>query len=107
MGGEPDRIFARAEKGVAAAKKEREGALERELDEIEYLSGNPAFRSWFKRVIASQGGILMNAIRDEAGQAQGVAMFYIARDLARTDGGQQLVSEIVSEQFGKTKKGNS
>ena len=107
MGKEPDEIFARGE----GAAKEREKALvaqvEREEEEIQSLAVDSVFRSWLKRIVRQQGGVLVNAIRTEAGQAQGMTLYYIVADIARVEAGQQLVSEIVSEQFGKTKKGNS
>ena len=107
LGKRPDEIFARGEAVDEEAKKRLVEEVEREEEEINALADNPVFKSWLKRIIRQQGGVLVNAIRTEAGQAQGMTLYYIARDLARTDAGMQLVSEIVSEQFGKTKKGNS
>ena len=107
LGDEPDKIFARGEKAAEAAKRQLVEQVEREEEEISALAVNPVFKSWLKRIVRQQGGVLVNAIRTEAGQAQGMTLYYIVADLARVEAGHQLVSEIVSEQFGKTKKGNS
>ena len=104
LGKEPDRIFAQAGKDAAADEKERRDA---ELKEIEALARSPIFKSWIRRTFRQNGGMFNDFLKTDAGQAQGMTLYYIARDLARTDAGMQLVSEIVSEQFGKTKKGNS
>ena len=100
MGDKPDRIFARGEKAVETAKKELVEKVEREEEEIQALAVNPVFKSWLRRIVRQQGGVLMNAIRTEAGQAQGMTLYYIVADIARVEAGQQLISEIVSEQFG-------
>lgn len=107
LGDQPDRIFARGENAAEAAKKELVARVEREEEEIQALSVNPVFRSWLKRIVRQQGGVLVNAIRTEAGQAQGMTLYCIVADIARVEAGHQLVSEIVSEQFAKTKKGSN
>ena len=107
LGDEPDKIFARGEKAGEEAKKRLVEQVEREEEEISALAVNSVFKSWLKRIVRQQGGVLVNAIRTEAGQAQGMTLYYIVADIARVEAGHQLVSEIVSEQFGKTKKGNS
>lgn len=107
LGKEPDRIFARGDAAAATAKRELVERVEREEEEIRALAVDPVFQSWLKRIVRQQGGVLVNAIRTEAGQAQGMTLYYIVADIARVEAGHQLVSEIVSEQFGKTKKGNS
>ena len=104
MGNKPDAIFARGEKAAEAAKKELVEKVEREEEEINALAVNPIFKSWLKRIVRQQGGVLVNAIRTEAGQAQGMTLYYIVADLARVEAGHQLVSEIVSEQFGGPRK---
>ena len=107
LGNEPDKIFARGEATTEESKKRLVEQVEREEEEIGALAVNPVFKSWLKRIVRQQGGVLVNAIRTEAGQAQGMTLYYIVADIARVEAGHQLVSEIVSEQFGKTKKGNS
>ena len=107
MGGEPDRIFARAEKGVAAAAAEERERRDRELEEIQILAKHAAFKGWIKRTFRSNGGMFNDFLKTDAGQAQGMTLYYIARDLSRTDAGKALVSEIVSEQFGKAEKGTN
>ena len=107
LGKEPDAIFARAdraEKDAAADRKERRDA---ELGEIEALSLSPVFKSWIRRMFRQNGGMFNDTLKTDAGQAQGMTLYYIARDLSRTDAGKELVSEIVSEHFGKAGKGNS
>ena len=104
LGEEPDKIFARGGKGVADEEKEKRVT---ELEEIAVLAKHAAFKNWLKRVFRQNGGMFNDFLKTDAGQAQGMTLYYIARDLARTEEGMQLVSEIVSEQFGKTKKGNS
>ena len=106
LGKEPDRIFARGDASAADAERELAERAGREEEEISTLAASPVFGSWLRRIVRQQGGVLVNAIRTEAGQAQGLSLYCILADIARTGKGQQLVSEIVSEQFGKTKKGN-
>ena len=105
MGKVPDAIFARANqagKDAAAEEKERRDT---ELKEIEALALSPVFRSWVKRTFRQNGGMFNDFLKTDAGQAQGMTLYYIARDLSRTEAGLALVSEIVSEQFGKAEKG--
>ena len=105
MGREPDKIFARANqagKDAAAEEKERRDT---ELKEIEALALSPVFKSWIRRTFRQNGGMFNDFLKTDAGQAQGMTLYYIARDLSRTDAGKALVSEIVSEHFGKAEKG--
>ena len=105
LGKEPDAIFARAaeaHKDAAAEEKERRDT---ELKEIEALALSPVFRSWVKRTFRQNGGMFNDFLKTDAGQAQGMTLYYIARDLSRTEAGLALVSEIVSEHFGKAEKG--
>ena len=107
LGKEPDAIFARAEQAhrdAAAEEKERRDA---ELKEIEALALSPVFKSWIRRTFRQNGGMFNDFLKTDAGQAQGMTLYYIARDLSRTDAGMALVSEIVSDQFGQTKKGSN
>ena len=107
MGKVPDAIFARANQAGKDAAVEEKERRDTELKEIEALALSPVFKSWIRRTFRQNGGMFNDFLKTDAGQAQGMTLYYIARDLARTDAGMQLVSEIVSEQFGKTKKGNS
>ena len=107
MGKEPDRIFARADKAIADAAAEEKERRDAELKEIEALALSPVFRSWVKRTFRQNGGMFNDFLKTDAGQAQGMTLYYIARDLSRTDAGKALVSEIVSEQFGKAEKGTN
>ena len=107
LGNEPDKIFARANqagKDAAAEEKERRDT---ELKEIEALALSPVFRSWLRRTFRQNGGMFNDFLKTDAGQAQGMTLYYIARDLARTPAGMKLVDEIVSDQFGQTKKGSN
>ena len=107
MGKEPDRIFARANQaGKDAAADERE-RRDTELKEIEALALSPVFKSWIRRTFRQNGGMFNDFLKTDAGQAQGMTLYYIARDLGRTDAGMKLVEEIVSDQFGQTKKGSN
>jgi len=103
LGNEPDRIFAQERPEVVPEVRER---LEEERKDIEVLSAHAAFKRWIKRTFREQGGMLNSCLKTDAGQAQGMALYCIARDLSRTDAGRQLVSEIVSEHFGTNKKGH-
>ena len=107
MGKASDAIFARANQAAKDAAAEEKERRDTELKEIEALALSPVFKSWIRRTFRQNGGMFNDFLKTDAGQAQGMTLYYIARDLARTDAGMQLVSEIVSEQFGKTKKGNS
>ena len=107
MGKESDAIFARAGETAKTAATEEKERRDMELKEIEALALSPVFKSWIRRTFRQNGGMFNDFLKTDAGQAQGMTLYYIARDLSRTDAGMQLVSEIVSEQFGKTKKGNS
>ena len=107
MGKVPDAIFARADQAVRSAAAEEKERRDTELKEIAALALSPVFKSWIRRTFRQNGGMFNDFLKTDAGQAQGMTLYYIARDLSRTDAGMQLVSEIVSEQFGKTKKGNS
>ena len=107
MGKVPDAIFARAnqaDKDAATEEKERRDA---ELKEIEALALSPVFKSWIRRTFRQNGGMFNDFLKTDAGQAQGMTLYYIARDLGRTDAGMKLVEEIVSDQFGQTKKGSN
>ena len=106
LGKNPERIFARSNAAEEAVKKELVARVEREEEEINALAVDPVFKSWISRIVRQQGGVLVNAIRTEAGQAQGMTLYYIVADLARVEAGHRLVSEIVSEQFANPKKGN-
>ena len=105
LGKKPDEIFARGKAADEDAKRRLVAEVEREEEEIQTLAVDPIFKSWLKRIVRQQGGVLVNAIRTEAGQAQGMTLYYIVADIARVEAGHQLVSEIVSEQFGKPRKG--
>ena len=107
MGKASDAIFARAGEAAKTAATEEKERRDTELKEIEALALSPVFKSWIRRTFRQNGGMFNDFLKTDAGQAQGMTLYYIARDLSRTDAGMQLVSEIVSEQFGKTKKGNS
>ena len=107
MGKASDAIFARANQAAKDAAAEEKERRDTELKEIEALALSPVFNSWIRRTFRQNGGMFNDFLKTDAGQAQGMTLYFIARDLARTDAGMQLVSEIVSEQFGKTKKGNS
>ena len=104
MGKESDAIFARAERTAAAEERERRDT---ELKEIEALALSPVFKSWIRRTFRQNGGMFNDFLKTDAGQAQGMTLYYIARDLGRTDAGMKLVEEIVSDQFGQTKKGSN
>ena len=107
MGREPDTSVARATqagKDAATEEKERRDA---ELKEIEALALSPVFKSWIRRTFRQNGGMFNDFLKTDAGQAQGMTLYYIARDLGRTDAGMKLVEEIVSDQFGQTKKGSN
>ena len=107
LGKEPDAIFARAaeaHKDAAAEEKERRDT---ELKEIAALALSPVFKSWIRRTFRQNGGMFNDFLKTDAGQAQGMTLYYIARDLGRTDAGMKLVEEIVSDQFGQTKKGSN
>ena len=104
LGNAPDKIFARAERTAAAEERERRDT---ELKEIEALALSPVFRSWIRRTFRQNGGMFNDFLKTDAGQAQGMTLYYIARDLSRTDAGMKLVGEIVSDQFGQTKKGSN
>ena len=105
LGEEPDKIFARGGAAVSERKKELEERAEKEQQEIGCLVANPIFVSWFKRIVRQQGGFMTSSIRDEAGQAQSLTLYYIAKDLARTEEGGELVAEIVREQLGSSRVG--
>ena len=107
MGREPDKIFARANqagKDAAAEEKERRDT---ELKEIEALALSPVFKSWIRRTFRQNGGMFNDFLKTDAGQAQGMTLYYIARDLSRTEEGKGLVEEIVSDHFGQIKKGQN
>ena len=107
MGREPDAIFARADQAVKTAAAEEKERRDTELKEIEALALSPVFRSWIRRTFRQNGGMFNDFLKTDAGQAQGMTLYYIARDLGRTDAGMKLVEEIVSDQFGQTKKGSN
>ena len=105
MGREPDEVFARADQAARDAATEEKERRDAELKEIEALALSPVFRSWIRRTFRQNGGMFNDFLKTDAGQAQGMTLYYIARDLSRTEAGLALVSEIVSEQFGKAEKG--
>jgi len=100
LGNEPDRIFARAQSSEPTTAEVRE-RLEEEKRDIDVLANHAAFQRWIRRTFRAQGGMFNDCLKTDAGQAQGMALYCIARDLTRTDAGRQLVSQIVSEHFGK------
>ena len=106
LGKEPDAIFARAGRAAGDAASEEKERRDTELKEISALALSPVFRSWLKRTFRSNGGMFNDFLKTDAGQAQGMTLYYIARDLSRTEEGAALVSEIVSDHFGQTKKGS-
>ena len=105
MGKKPDKIFAKLDQASEAARIEAEERLGKELEEIGVLANHAVFRSWLKRIVRKQGGILASAIRDEAGQAQSLTLYFIAKDLCRAEAGKTLVLEIVGDHFGEPQKG--
>ena len=107
LGKEPDRIFARANQAAKDAAAEEKERRDTELKEIEALALSPVFKSWIRRTFRQNGGMFNDFLKTDAGQAQGMTLYFIARDLSRTDAGMALVSEIVSDQFGQTKKGSN
>ena len=107
LGKEPDAIFARAGKAAGDAAAEEKERRDAELKEISALALSPVFRSWLKRTFRSNGGMFNDFLKTDAGQAQGMTLYFIARDLSRTEEGAALVSEIVSDHFGQTKKGSN
>ena len=107
LGREPDRIFARANQAAKDAAAEEKERRDTELKEIEALALSPVFKSWIRRTFRQNGGMFNDFLKTDAGQAQGMTLYYIARDLGRTDAGMKLVEEIVSDQFGQTKKGSN
>ena len=107
MGKASDAIFARAGEAAKDAANEEKEHRDTELKEIEALALSPVFKCWIKRTFRQNGGMFNDFLKTDAGQAQGMTLYYIARDLSRTEEGKKLVSEIVSDHFGQTKKGNS
>ena len=107
LGKEPDRIFARTDQAVKSAAAEEKERRDTELKEIAALALSPVFKSWIRRTFRQNGGMFNDFLKTDAGQAQGMTLYYIARDLSRTDEGMKLVEEIVSDQFGQTKKGSN
>ena len=107
MGKVPDAIFARANQAGKDAAAEEKVRRDTELKEIEALALSPVFKSWIRRTFRQNGGMFNDFLKTDAGQAQGMTLYYIARDLGRTDAGMKLVEEIVSDQFGQTKKGSN
>ena len=107
MGKVPDAIFARAGEAAKTAAAEEKERRDTELKEIEALALSPVFKSWIRRTFRQNGGMFNDFLKTDAGQAQGMTLYYIARDLGRTDAGMKLVEEIVSDQFGQTKKGSN
>ena len=105
MGKASDAIFARAGEAAKDAATEEKERRDTELKEIAALALSPVFRSWIKRTFRQNGGMFNDFLKTDAGQAQGMTLYFIARDLSRTDAGKDLVSEIVSEHFGKAEKG--
>ena len=107
MGKASDAIFARANQAAKDAAAEEKERRDTELKEIEALALSPVFKSWIRRTFRQNGGMFNDFLKTDAGQAQGMTLYYIARDLVRTDAGMKLVEEIVSDQFGQTKKGSN
>ena len=107
LGKEPNRIFARTDQAVKSAAVEEKERRDTELKEIAALALSPVFKSWIRRTFRQNGGMFNDFLKTDAGQAQGMTLYYIARDLSRTEEGMQLVEEIVSDQFGQTKKGQN
>ena len=107
MGKASDAIFARAGEAAKTAATEEKERRDTELKEIEALALSPVFKSWIRRTFRQNGGMFNDFLKTDAGQAQGMTLYYIARDLSRTDEGMKLVEEIVSDQFGQTKKGSN
>ena len=107
MGKASDAIFARANQAAKDAAAEEKERRDTELKEIEALALSPVFKSWIRRTFRQNGGMFNDFLKTDAGQAQGMTLYYIARDLSRTDEGMKLVEEIVSDQFGQTKKGSN
>ena len=107
MGKASDAIFARAGEAAKTAATEEKERRDTELKEIEALALSPVFKSWIRRTFRQNGGMFNDFLKTDAGQAQGMTLYYIARDLGRTDAGMKLVEEIVSDQFGQTKKGSN
>ena len=107
MGKASDAIFARANQAAKDAAAEEKERRDTELKEIEALALSPVFKSWIRRTFRQNGGMFNDFLKTDAGQAQGMTLYYIARDLGRTDAGMKLVEEIVSDQFGQTKKGSN
>ena len=101
LGGEPDKIFARANQAGQSALAEEKERRDAELEEIETLAKHAVFKSWLRRTFRQNGGMFNDFLKTDAGQAQGMTLYYIARDLARTDAGLKLIEEIVGDQFGK------
>ena len=107
MGKASDAIFARANQAAKDAAAEEKERRDTELKEIEALALSPVFKSWIRRTFRQNGGMFNDFLKTDAGQAQGMTLYYIARDLGRTDAGMKPVEEIVSDQFGQTKKGSN
>ena len=107
MGNEPDKVFARAETAAKDAAAEEKERRDKELEEISALALSPVFRSWIRRTFRQNGGMFNDFLKTDAGQAQGMTLYYIARDLSRTEEGKGLVEEIVSDHFGQIKKGQN
>ena len=105
LGKEPDAIFARGEAAEEEARAEAAERIAREEEEISSLAALPVFRSWLSRVFRANGGMMNSCLKTDAGQAQGMTLYLIARDLSRTEAGRGLVMEIVSEHFGTAGKG--
>lgn len=105
LGKKPDEIFAKLDQVTEAAEVEAEERKDKELEEIQVLSRHAVFKSWLKRIVRTQGGILANAIKDDSAQAQSLTLYFIAKDLCRTATGKKLVLEIVGDQFGEPQKG--
>lgn len=104
LGKKPDEIFAKLDCPLVASSESLE-RKDKELEEIHVLARHAVFKSWIRRIFKSQGGILASAIRDEAGQAQSLTLYFIARDLCRTESGKKLVLNIVGDHFGEPQKG--
>lgn len=104
LGNKPDDIFAKLD-SVPTAQADADEKKDKELEEIHVLARHAVFKSWIRRILNSQGGILASAIRDEAGQAQSLTLYFIARDLCRTESGKKLVLNIVGDHFGEPQKG--
>ncbi len=107
MGKASDAIFARANQAAKDAAAEEKERRDTELKEIEALALSPVFKSWIRRTFRQNGGMFNDFLKTDAGQAQGMTLYYIARDLSRTEEGKRLVEEIVSDHFGQIKKGQN